>query len=275
MKKMNKLTVAALALAAIGFASTAASAQVTPGATDLVLGFQLAGNNTDLEVDLGPASQFTQGAYVNLSSDLTLGELTSTFGSSWASTSLNTGVNWSVAGITSTTDGASFDATSTAGANNVRTSSGSGLGTPWGLVSSLAGGSAGSGSLNGSPSAATSQSALIGGSVTSTNPSGSPAGSLSESYQVLLGGNPGYTFVNNPEQTGVGTDELYSFTPQNKVSGKYPLATDLGTFTLSDTGGNLQFYFGTPQAVPEPSAYALALCALLLFVVLKRRHSVA
>lgn len=271
MKKMNKLTVAALALAAIGLASTAASAQVTPGANDLVLGFELAGNNTDLEVDLGPATQFTSGAYINLSSDLTLSELTSTYGSNWTSNTLGTGVSWSVAGVLS--DGASFDATSTL--TGQRTSSSSGLSGAYGAISSLAGGAAGSGSLNGSPAAATSQSALIGGSVTSTNPSGLAASSLPESYTSELGGNPGYTYVNNPEQTGVGTDELYSFTPQGKVSGHYPLATDLGTFTLSDTGGVLSFYFGTPTATPEPSAYALGICAALLFLVLRRRSKVA
>lgn len=274
MKKMNKLTVAALALTAISLAYTTASAQsVSPGANDLILGFQLQGSNTDLEVDLGAASNFTAGSYINLTADLSAADLNS-ISSSWASTTPGTGVNWSVAGVNA--DGSSIYATSIAGANNVRTSSASGLATAQGLIASLASGSAGAGSLNGAPVAGTASSALIGGTVNSVNSGGVAASALSESYQSLEGGN-GYSFVPSAEQTGAGTDELYSFTP-GTTSGfppKYPLATDLGTFTLSDTGGNLSFTFGTPAAVPEPSAYALGLCAMLLFWVLKRRRSVA
>jgi hypothetical protein len=51
------------------------------------------------------------------------------------------------------------------------------------------------------------------------------------------------------------------------------LATLDGTFSLSGSGSNVTFSFN-PQAVPEPSAYALGLCAMLLFWVLKRRSSI-
>ncbi|HEV3271736.1 MAG TPA: hypothetical protein VGZ93_06090 [Candidatus Methylacidiphilales bacterium] len=277
---MNKLTVAAMALAAIGLASTAASAQtVNPGPYDLVLGFQLAGNNTDLEVDLGPITtlNLTPGAVTNLSSDLSVSDLTSTYGTGWVTNSSTTGgVNWSVAGLNAVNDGASFYGTSTSTPSSVRTSSASGLSGAWGQILDLAQGSAGSGSLNGAPVASTSSSALIGGSVNAVNPGGTSAGNLSESYTSLEGGN-GYSFLPSAEQTGVGTDTLFSFTPQNKVSNKYPLATDLGTFSLTDPNGPsgaLSLTF-TAASVPEPSAYALGICAVLLFLVLKRRHSVA
>lgn len=275
MKKMNKLTVAALALAAIGLASTAASAQtVSPGAYDLVLGFQLAGNNTDLEVDLGPITtlNLTPGAVTNLSADLSVSDLSNTYGTSWISNTLGTGVNWSVAGINAVNDQASFYGTSTQ--STIKTSSSGGLGTAWGQIFDLAQGSAGAGSLNGAPVASTSSSALIGGSVNAVNPSGLPASSpsLSESYTELEGGN-GYSFVANMEKTGVGTDNLFSFTP---ITSKPP-ATLLGSFSLTDPNGPtgaLSLTF-TAASVPEPSAYALGICAVLLFLVLKRRHSVA
>jgi hypothetical protein len=276
MKKMNKLTVAALALAAIGLASTAASAQVTPGANDLVLSFQLAGVNTDLEVDLGSISalNLSPGAVTNLSSLFSLSDVSSTFGASWANNTLGTGVNWSVAGINGVNDGSSFYATSTAAAASVRTSNVGGLGTAHDTIALLTTGAAGQGSLNGAPNggAGTASSALIGGVVTTVNPTGTPAGSLSESYTTLSGGNPGYTFVSNLEATGATTDDLFSFTPQSKVGTKFPLATDLGTFSLTATGFS---FTAAGQAVPEPSAYALGICAAVLFLVLRRRQSVA
>jgi hypothetical protein len=46
--------------------------------------------------------------------------------------------------------------------------------------------------------------------------------------------------------------------------------TELGTFTVSSAGVTFN-----AAAVPEPSAYALGICAFLLFWVLKRRNSIA
>jgi hypothetical protein len=261
--------VAALALAALGLASTAASAAtVSPGANDLVLGFQLAGNNTDLEVDLGPSSQFTTTATLTLS-QLSVADLTAIYGSNWASTALGTGVNWSIAGLTSqsSTDN-TFEATSI---NTTAPKSGTSttLATPEGAISSLATGSFAAGSLNGATATAnSSSSAAIGGVVNATNPAGTSASGLSQSYQSLEGGN-GYTFVPNAEQTGAGTDNLFLFAAGVKNSP----STELGTFSLSSAG--VLTYNGTAAAVPEPSAYALGICAALLFWVLKRRKSVA
>jgi len=254
--KMNKLTVAALAFAAIGLASTAASAQnVSAGSNDLILGFQIAsgtGSNTNLEVDLGSYSLFTTSAQLTLT-QLSLSDLTSTYGSSWSNAS--TGVNWSVAGVTPTTN--NFYATST---TSIKTASGSTLAGPDGQISSLAGG------LNGNPQTANSTAASAIGS------NATPASTLPTSYTSLEAGN-GYGYIPNAETTGANTDELYKFAPGVKVGGVFPAAVDLGTFSLS-SGGVLTFN-GSAAAVPEPSAYALGICAVLLFLVLKRRHSVA
>lgn len=267
---MNKLTVAAVAFAAIGLASTAASAQtVSVGSgQDLILGFQLGTSPTDLEVDLGSYTLFnnaTPGSVTNLSSLLSATDL-ATLTASWNSTTSGTGVNWSVAGITTTssTPNANFDVTSTTG---IKSSSQSTLVTPYGIIAQLAGG------LNGQPKASTTSSALIGSATT-------PANTISSSYTSLENGN-GYGFVPSAEQVGVGSDELYSFTPQTKSVGTgknatYPSAIDLGTFSLTDNSGVAGLTFtASAAAVPEPSAYALGICAGLLFLVLKRRHSVA
>jgi hypothetical protein len=87
----------------------------------------------------------------------------------------------------------------------------------------------------------------------------------------------GYGFVPTAEQTGAGSDELYSFTPQSQtgsgINKTFPYALDLGTFSLSSAG--VLTFTGSAAAVPEPSAYALGICAALLFLVLRRRSTVA
>ena len=49
---------------------------------------------------------------------------------------------------------------------------------------------------------------------------------------------------------------------------------ELGTFSLS-SGGVLTFTGADAAAVPEPSAYALGICAAVLFFVLRRRQKLA
>ncbi len=262
---MNKLTVAALALAAIGFASSSASAQVVTNPYDLVLGFQLSSSPTDLEVDLGSISNLNLnlGQVTNLSSDFSSTDLSNTFGTTWNSTTNGTGVNWSVAGINSVNDGASFYLTSTK-TSNVKTNSAGSLSNPNGLIVQLTTGASGQGSLNSAAVAGTSTSALIGDG-------SNPASGLSQSYTSLEQGN-GYTFLSSAEATGATTLTLYSFVPGTSTTP----AQKLGTFSLTDTAGVEGLTFtGAVASVPEPSAYALGICAVVLFLVLKRRRSVA
>jgi hypothetical protein len=254
--KMNKLTVAALALAAISLASTAASAQtVSVGANDLILGFQVpsgTGAAYNLEVDLGSYTNFTASTPTLTLSQLSVADLVSTFGSSWATT-----VTWSVAGD-NTASG--FDMTST---QLVKTNSQGGLAGAFGQIGSL-----NSTLAQQAPTANSASSAIIGGS---------PAASaVPGSYTATEMGN-GYGFVPTAEQTGAGSDELYSFTPQSQtgsgINKTFPYALDLGTFSLSSAG--VLTFTGSAAAVPEPSAYALGICAALLFLVLRRRSTVA
>lgn len=64
-----------------------------------------------------------------------------------------------------------------------------------------------------------------------------------------------------------------NFTLYTKTSGT-TAAVAYGTFVFSQVNGNDILTFDA-AAVPEPSAYALALSALALFLVLKRRHKAA
>ena len=85
---------------------------------------------------------------------------------------------------------------------------------------------------------------------------------------------------------GIGTDIEQAATgatgPTNSVLDLYEVdtktgsnqpATFLGAFDLSSTG-LLTFDPASAEAVPEPSAYALGITALVLFGVLKRRKSI-
>jgi hypothetical protein len=268
---MNKLTVAAMVLAAIGFASTSASAQssTSPGTDDLILSFQVASSNTDFEVDLSPSATFNtaMAQSFNLSSsDLT------TLTSNWASTASGTGVQWSVAGLRPAAN--TFNATST---TQPVTASPTTLGNAAGQIAGLGGGFQDGTNDGGNPpvpavvSGATPNSALIG-----NNTAGNTASSIADSYTFLLtnGGTTttyGLGNLSHLEQTGLGSDSLYAFIGSSATP--KPNATLLGTFTLSDPAGGPLLTF-TPVATPEPSAYAVGICAFLLFVVLKRRHSV-
>jgi len=263
MKKM--ITVTALALAAISFVSTHASAQ-SAGQFDLILGFETTdatapGNNTNLEIDLGPASNFTT-SYSNANFSQLVGtDLSNTYGSGWAT---RTDLVWGVSGITSNDGTNTFDTT----INTANPRVASSLGTPWGNIANLVPG------FNAGTVASNSSAVTIGNGTTA-------ATSIADSYSSLLvvsgGGdygqfNAGQTQVVNT--TGPdGNLELYGYF---QGSGRpAPLATNFGTFSLSGSGNSADLSFTGVAAVPEPSSYALGFCAAILFWVLKRRRTVA
>jgi len=258
-----------MAFAVLGLTSVVANAAtVTPGSEDLILGFQApagdTGSATNLEVDLGAASNFTSSTATEVLSQLNVNDLVATYGSNWTSD-----VTWSVAGITSVAGDAnnpSFDLTST---TSIKENNASGLQGAYGAIENLAGGSSAAGSLKGQTSTANSAfAATIGTSST-------PASGLSESYTSEEAGN-GYTYAGNAEATGASTDELYSLFPSSEVGtgrgASFPAATDLGTFSLS-TSGVLSFTGADPIAAPEPSTYAMMAGAMgLLFLAMRRRR---
>ena len=111
MKKLTKLSL--LALVSLSIAGPAWAQTPTPGFNDLILDFRFsnqANGTSDLEVDLGSYTQFALGGtgFTNSpSAELNVSDLTSTFGSNWA-TSGN--VVFSVVGDTDTSfdDGSGF-----------------------------------------------------------------------------------------------------------------------------------------------------------------------
>ena len=262
---MNKLTkVAMMGLVAASLASASASAQnVSTSATDLVLGFQVTsgsgqGSASDLEVDLGDFSQFTTGATLTLN-QLSAADLVTTYGSNWAT---RADLTWGVAGMSSTTAN-SFYAT-VSGSNPQNSSSLSG---PTGDIAPLVGG------LGGVTQTANSTKAGI--VAASQGTSWTSEVGLANGQGDFQYFNPtGSTETGYIEQSGpAGSIDLYSFSEVGGKATNKP-ATELGVFDLSSTG--VLTYDGIDaQAVPEPSAYALGICAVLLFLVLKRRHSVA
>lgn len=256
---MNKLTkVAILALTAAGFASISASAQnVNSGALDLILGFQVddgtnPGATSNLEVDLGPASNFTTTTALETLPQLSVADLTSVYGTNWASRG---DLEFGIAGVTNGTL-VTFDMT-----DSGTPAESSNLSAPYGAISGLSGG------INSATQTSNSTSA---GVVPTTQ-----GNSFSSEEN---GANGDYNYFNPTGSTqtltsGSGASiNLFSFA---QAGGKTPpLAPELGTFSLSSSG--VLTYVGiNPTATPEPSAYALGICAVLLFLVLKRRHSVA
>ncbi len=278
--KMNKpITAVAVALAIAALASVSASAQtVSAGASDLVLGFQTTdqsgtGAFTDLEVDLGDQALFTKTASFTLSgtsTGLTAADLTSTYGSSWATRG---DLTWGVAGVTDesiTNENDDFVATLSSGATASDLKDAVDQSSPYGVISSLANGLNGQSSLTSSKAAAIGNSSNKASSITSSWTSTENNGAGNADFTQF---NPsGVTEVNGNSGNVLGTLSLYYYT-----EGSTAAAVKYGTFSLTDTSGNLLFTYNGVNAVaaPEPSAYALGICAVLLFLVLRRRQSVA
>jgi hypothetical protein len=264
--KMNKLTtVAALALATVSLTSLSASAQnVSASPTDLILGFRVTdgtglGATTNLEVDLGAETNFTASTANITLNQLVAADLTSTYGANWATRG---DLAWGVAGDTTAPGGAnSFDVTYSDTTTTPKDAST--LTPPFNSIGVLSQG------LSATAQTANSTSA---GKVDATSANGYTAQITQSPGDYGFFSSTGVTEVNDASGNPVGSDELFGFT---QAGGRpAPSATDLGTFSLSSDGA-LSFTGAAPAAVPEPSAYALGLCAVILFFVLRRRQSVA
>lgn len=243
----------ALAVAALALPAVHARATVVPTnqVGDLVLGFEASGSADDLEVDLGPISQF-----VNATSafNVTFGDVPST---STVVTSLNSDLGifngsgtwqtnsalvWGLAGLTP--DSSHFnlflsqDAVNT---TNPGTFSFGGESTPKSGIESLVGPSGLGGSANdGFSTAAAAVPTGNANSWSSFNPSTSAFQSGIVVEQV--DGDPAIGSTLN----------LFEATPNSSGSGP---ATDIGSFALN-SAGDLTF---TPASVPEASTWAYVL----------------
>lgn len=240
----------ALALATLGASAKAATFTTSSG--DLILSFRDKSNTvqSNLEVDLGLASNFVtfatnnpggtlnldlNGAYYGANGGLAVADLTSVYGDNWNS---NSSLVWSVAGVTNQ------------GAPSVNLFL-TFPGTPDNRSSAATYNNTASGRINGVRVGLNGATALTGPT------SGQIASTLSSSYSVeIRNGNPGsyskdYNFLTHSTESGVVSDgsislELYQYTAGSGAP------TDLGTFTLG-SNGDLAF----TAAIPEPSTYAM------------------
>jgi hypothetical protein len=98
--------------------------------------------------------------------------------------------------------------------------------------------------------------------------------------EELLGSTAAGAYAKQDNSTGfgLGTD-IDAVWTGNDTADLYLLAngsaTEIGQFTTTTTDGDTTLTFTSLSATPEPSAYALGLCAVALFFVLKRRRTVA
>ncbi len=269
--KLTKLTTAVVALAAAAVLGSSAQAQVTTNYTsgDLLIGFEQQGAASDYVVDLGSATQFLN-ASTPLNFQLSTTDLAADFTSNWAvNTNGATDVQWGVIG------------------NDEGKVAQSNANTIWYTQGEVVAGTTNAALTGKSASALHQVSSTIqnletgsggfsGGTSTSDttngiNQSATAANSWSSFAPGGYSGGTAFGLGFEIEQPGSGNNvgptdsvlDLFEYVPGASS------ASLLGTFSLAGNG-DLTF---DPQAVPEPSAYALGITALVLFGVLKRRRS--
>jgi hypothetical protein len=260
MKFRNLLTTAALATTALLSAGTSARATLTYNPGDLFLGFQKTGTATDLLVNIGNISLFSQlnGATFTVNLGGSIGDdLTDTFGASWNTTST---LFWSVSGTTFATLGDlnTIYLTKARGTNVNNQSSpwisntNNGQGDQVALLQGLAGAYRDNGVATGNSTTATLQSTGLANSYASFTQG------TSSDFQW---GNIEGRFNNG---TAGSVLDLYRVTPSLDSTP----ATYLGKFTIDNSG--IVTY---TSAVPEPSTYGFLIGAGLVFlIIIRRRH---
>jgi len=266
--KLIKLTttVAAMAIAA-AFATTSAHAQV---AGDVILGFEepgSGGSSNVYEVDLGSISQFSTSQTFDLSSS----DLSTEFGSGWASSSL---LQFGLIGDTESSSSLSLGS-GTLAAKTIITS--------WNTFATAP-------TEKSSQTTAASYIQSLYNDVGNATPSAGSTSSL-PAVDTTVTDSSGFAYFNKTKSNfgfgaGFATSDLdYNSDastplPTSAVLDLYEVAQTssstapgslLGTLSLNSSG-DLAFT-ATAQAVPEPSSYALVGISLALFWVLRRRNS--
>jgi hypothetical protein len=269
----------ALALAAVLISGLAVSAkaQQTANFGDLVLGFVpngslSSGTTTNVEIDLGNAASFLTagpGTYSigNLGTDLS-----STYGSGWASSTLSFGVVGGVSTSSQVTGApakavwaSQTEASGTYPANSLLTGSNTTtISHVGGMYSGL------TGSFGGSGTTVLSDLSSQTDAVNGINLQGFTVGnSVGGSWSVEQGSN---AFVAPNATTGFLTvvDSGNSSDLLEMTNGAGSSSVDLGYFTLASNGA-LTF-----TVIPEPSTYAAILGAISIgFAMVRRRNRVS
>jgi hypothetical protein len=262
---------------------TGSSGAITVATGDLILGFRAnggQGSGINLEVNLGPASQYTNPASPTFTvPGLSTLDLISTYGSNWNTRS---DLAWGIVGAT-TTDAVGLAPARTLWASNAEPSPGT-LSTAWTRSSA-------SGQQNASNAIATMYSGPAGAlSLQSPTPNSPTASfvdsSLGGSWTVQDDLTAGVSFRRfNPTVTGTlntipGTPAVYDGTRGYTVLDVWemqpgPSGTDgtlVGAFGLA-ADGNLVFSTnpGVFAPVPEPSATITLLGAAFAVAARRRR----
>lgn len=248
--KSVKYTLAALAAIALASFSTA-QAQITPnGAGDLVLG--IFNSTNSLEFDLGAYSTLSNGETWDLQNIV-------------SGSGVGSGLTFNIvaAGGGAGAGGLGVDEIVTTGTKFAASLPNS-LSTENSAITTLEGPNAVTGGTNETPS---------GANYTAAVQSSGDAASFYKKYgtgttQFGFGGN--YTL--GQSYTGSNSIGLYDLLEPN-TTGTPESAVEIGTFTFTTTDGDTVLTYDSLSATPEPSAYALGLCAIALFWVLKRRSS--
>ena len=291
MKKTKLLAAGLVAAAAAAVLAPSARAQNSYQTGDLFIGFEEPGVSSDYVIDLGPANYFIGLAATPGTTDITTADpnhgggvglgniasdLSTVFGTSWATNSLTTGSNvqWGIIGATSNSLGGTTGAGGTFGLPKNTLFETSAELTPGTQSSPLPTNTSGlQGGVN---------TAIIG---FENNFSGSPQTGNSNYAEIQTvdavndpdswtGNTPGSEAFGNHysiEQPTSGNYigptnsvlDLYELKPQNGGTG-----VDLGSFSLT-SGGDLDFT--SAAAVPEPSTYA-TIGIGAAFLVLFRRN---
>ena len=276
--KHTKLTSAAIALALAAVLSTSAHAQVAGyNIGDLLIGFEQQNGSggvtaNDYVVDLGSASTFI-GATSPLTFNLSTTNLTSAFGSAWATNTGTSLVQWGVIGGSDLNNPLTLGSVTLAKNTLFYTQAEQTLGTHSTAPATLS--NSGQKNVNGNIQQFAqdyqgTNPGVSGSVIASNDPNG---------YSAL--GNPsltGFGSGKNIEQPSSGTatgptnSELDLYQLNNTTTTPGAKANLLGNFTLSSAG---VLTYTAAAAVPEPSSYILAALAAATFVVLRRRKAIS
>lgn len=270
-----------MALALTAVLGTSAHAQITSYSEgDLLLGFEQQNGSggvtaNDFVVDLGSVSSFLSATSA-LTFNLSTANLTSAFGSSWATNSGTSLVQWGVIG------GSDLNSSITVGSTTLQKNT---------LFYTQGELTVGTQSIPPATASNSGQKTINTNIQNFANDFSGQTESTSGINAVIIGSNDSLGWsANTPSTSGFGTGHPIeqpssgSFTgPTDSVLDLYELnnttstpgakATLLGNFSLTSLG--VLTFNPAAAAVPEPSSFILAALAGVTFLVLRRRKAIS
>jgi len=261
-KKMNKFAAMALVAGGLAAGATAArAATISSSSPDLILAFEVldqnassAGGLEDLEIDLGTLANLDSlaggpGGSVALTNYLSDTDLNNTYGTNWATRTAfpNDPIYWTVFGTNTNTSENFF--TDSVAPNNDSSGNQGTLSTEMSPIYS---------DLDGQTSTANSNFAYV------ANTSDSES-FTADSSDGSNWGNPNEDVIGNVLKVVGNNNAFILYDEIPNASGK---ATDVGTFTLANTG-----VMTFTEAVPEPSTWASIILGVSSLLAFRRRRA--